>query len=114
MQSRTPLLVASALILGGCAQYLVMAPEPRYSGQPHQKPISSILYGTGAAPHPGVVASECDDDQLAMVRLTRDFGQWLVSAITLGAYSPATVHYYCSRPAQPEGGTIDIDEPGGQ
>jgi hypothetical protein len=107
MGARRAMIAAALLATTACAQYLVMAPEPRYSGQPHSKNISSVLYGTGASPHPGVVAAECGADQLAMVRLTRDFGQWFLTTLTLGAYAPATVHYYCARPPQPPGGTID-------
>ena len=94
------------LLACGCSQYLVMAPEPRYAGQPHRQGVVSLAGGTGAAPHPGAVATECGDEQLAMVRVTRDLGQSLLSVLSLGLYAPATVHYYCATPPQPEGGEI--------
>jgi hypothetical protein len=36
-----------------------------------------------------------------MVRITRGFGQALVSVLSLGLYAPATVHYYCATPPAP-------------
>ena len=91
----------------GCTQYLVMAPEPRYAGQPHKQKVVSLAGGTGTAPHPGAVATECGAEQLAMVRVTRNLGQALASILSLGFYAPATVHYHCATAPQPEGGEID-------
>jgi len=111
MRPRISFALAALAATGGCTSYLVMAPEPRHAGQEHHRRIASLGGGTGTSPHPGVVASECGADQLAMVRLTRDFGQSLLSVVSLGLYAPATVHYYCATPPQPEGG--EIDTPGG-
>ena len=109
---RTKAVALVLLLSGGCTQYLVMAPEPRYAGQPHEQTIVSIAGGTGTSPHPGAVATECGPEQLAMVRVTRDFGQSMLSVLSFGLYAPATVHYYCATAAQPEGGEIDTDGDG--
>jgi hypothetical protein len=107
-------LACLALLLAGCSQYLVVAPEPRYAGQPHRKPLASVLGGTGAAPHPGAIATECrKGEQLAMVRVTRNFGQGLISWLTLGAYAPATAHYYCATEKLPDR-PGEIDTNGGE
>jgi hypothetical protein len=96
-----------------CTSYLVMTSEPRYAGQPHQRQLTSLAGGNGTSPHPGIVASECDEGQLAMVRITRGFGEALVSFLSLGLYAPATVHYYCATPPPPaEPGTFNTN--GGQ
>jgi hypothetical protein len=102
------LLIAALIATSGCTSYLVVAPEPRHAGQEHHRGITSLAGGTGTSPHPGVVASECGDgEQLAMVRLTRNFGQSLLSVLSLGLYAPATAHYFCASPPQPPGGEID-------
>src|SRR4051812_3745642 len=81
-----------------CTQYLIVSPEPRYAGQQHSRTVVSLAGGNASKPNPGAVAKECGSDQLAMVRVTRDFGQSFLSLLTLGFYAPATIHYYCSTP----------------
>jgi hypothetical protein len=90
-----------------CTQYLIVAPEPRYAGQQHSRTVVSLGGGNASKPNPGAVAKECGSDELAMVRVTRNFGQSLLSLVTLGLYAPATIHYYCSTPPPPPVGTID-------
>jgi hypothetical protein len=102
---------AALALTCACTSYLVVAPQPRYAGQEQHRALTSLAGGTGTSPHPGIVASDCGDGQLAMVRVTRDFGQALVSFLTLGLYAPASVHYRCATPPQPEGG--DFNTSGG-
>ena len=107
--NQTKRIAACALLAStcGCAQYFVIAAEPRSGGQWHSKTQASIAGGTAASP-PQVVGRACGpDEQLAMVRVTRNFGQGLLSFVTLGMYGPATVHYRCATAQQPEGGEID-------
>lgn len=102
------LLCAASVPLGGCASYLVVAPEPRYAGQPHEEGANSMLWSAVTAPYPGVVAEPCGDgEQLAMVRVNRNFGQGLVTVLTLGLVSPVTVTYHCASPAPPPLGGFD-------
>jgi Bor protein len=97
------LLLASA----ACAQYLVAAAEPRYAGQEKDRSQVSIAGGTAASP-PQVVAADCGPgEQLAIVRVTRNFGEGLLAWLTLGLYAPATVHYRCATQPQPGGGEIN-------
>ena len=100
-QYQRVVLCALLAVTTSCTSYLVMTSEPRYGGQPHQKAITSLAGGNGASPHPGIVASDCGEDQLAMVRVTRNLGQAFASVLTLGLYAPATVHYYCATPPPP-------------
>ncbi|HMG45980.1 MAG TPA: hypothetical protein VK614_00770 [Allosphingosinicella sp.] len=95
------------LMTAGCAQYLVVAAEPRYAGQERDRSQVSIAGGTGAAP-PQIIASDCGPgEQLAIVRVTRNFGEGLLAWLTLGLYAPATVHYRCATQPQPGGGEIN-------
>jgi len=102
------------LLLGtGCAQYMIVAPEPRYAGQVKHRPQVSIAGGTATSPAP-VVSRECGPgEQLAMVRVTRDFGQGLLGWLTFGLYAPATIHFRCASepPVNPSNG---IDTGGGR
>jgi hypothetical protein len=101
-------IIACALLAAnaGCAQYLVVAQEPRYAGQPHQRvQVSSV--GTVSSP-PQVIARECGPgEQLAMVVVTRNFGQGLAAFLTLGLYAPARIEYRCATEVQPQGGEIN-------
>jgi len=91
----------------GCMQYLVVAAEPRYGGQEVDRSQVSIAGGTAASP-PQIVARDCGPgEQLAIARVTRNFGEGLLSWLTLGLYAPATVHYRCATQPQPEGGEIN-------
>lgn len=128
--------------LGGCANYIVVAAEPRYAGQPHDQNVTalpgslnnlpcplqpadrtegqpllseddpscpvrpesvnanSVAWSAVSMPHPGVTAGDCGDgEQLAMVRISRNFGEGLITILTLGFVSPVTVHYYCASPS---------------
>ena len=100
-------ILASATLLGGCASYLVMADEAAPVGQPHQATAGSYAWGAAVSPYPGVVSEQCaEGEQLARIHVTRNFGQGIITILTLGAVSPMTVRYYCASPP-PEGGTID-------
>src|SRR6185503_20813756 len=97
------LLLASA----ACAQYLVVAAEPRYAGQEVDRSQVSIAGGTGAAPPQIIASTSGPGEQLAIVRVTRNFGEGLLAWLTLGLYAPATVHYRCATQPQPGGGEIN-------
>jgi hypothetical protein len=101
-----------ALLTAGCAQYLVVAAQPRYAGQPHIRTQASIAGGTAVSP-PQIVARDCGPhEQLAMVIVRRDFGQGLLSFLTLGMYAPATVEYRCA--SEPPTVGDEINTSGGE
>jgi hypothetical protein len=87
--------------LGGCMQYLVQPPAPSIAGNPHALSVNSYAGGTVQQP-PYVLASKClEGEQLARVLVKRNFGQGLISWLTLGLYSPATVVYECANAGEP-------------
>lgn len=89
------------LALGGCMQYLVQPPEPSIAGSPQKIGVNSYVEGAVQKP-PYVLAAKClQGEQLARVLVKRNFGQGLVSWLTLGLYSPATVVYECANAGDP-------------
>jgi hypothetical protein len=106
MRKKVALALTASLLTGGCTQYTIGVGEPRYAGQQHARPVVSLAGGTASKPNPGAVAEECGAEQLAMVRVTRDFGQAFLSVLTLGLYAPATIHFYCATATPPPIGEI--------
>ncbi len=91
------LLLAEA----GCMQYLVQPPAPSIAGNPHKVSVNSYAGGKVQQP-PYVLASKClEGEQLGRVLVKRNFGQGLISWLTLGLYSPATVVYECANSGEP-------------
>ena len=88
-------------------QYLVQPPAPSLAGNPQEVEARSYLGGQIQQP-PYVLAETCvDGEQLARVLVKRDFGQGLLSWITLGMVAPATIVYECANLPRPGGGTTD-------
>jgi hypothetical protein len=82
-------------------QYLVQPPAPTIAGNPHSIKVNSYAGGTVQQP-PYVLASKClEGEQLARVLVKRNFGQGLISWLTLGLYSPATIVYECANAGEP-------------
>ena len=100
-------LALAAVLLTGCMQYLVQPPAPSLAGNPQEVQVVSYL-GSEIQQPPYVLAGKCvDGEQLARVLVKRDFGQGLLSWITLGLVAPATVVYECANLPRPGGGTTD-------
>lgn len=100
-RARTPTCAALVLGLGGCMQYLVQPPAPSIAGSPHRVGVNSYVGGTIQQP-PYVLAGKClEGEQLGRVLVKRNFGQGLISWLTLGLYSPATVVYECANAGEP-------------
>jgi hypothetical protein len=96
----------------GCAGYRIMAAQPDrigVAGQPFEHKSTSY-FGKGgfSSDATGYVATECGErGTLADVSVERDFGQGLISFLTLGAVSPATILFYCNDPGPPPPGDDD-------
>ena len=101
------LLIATPLLLAACAHYHVHTPEPERIATQFDATSTAKFWG---ASRQDVQASECKHG-MDEVRVRRDFGQWLMGFVTLGAISPVSVDYYC-RKAPPPTGTIELDEGG--
>ncbi|NNC73179.1 MAG: hypothetical protein HKN78_09945 [Sphingomonadaceae bacterium] len=91
--------------LGGCASYRIYAPEfdgVGPGGQPYQYSSTSVLGDQGLSTEgTGYTATECPNADLAAVGVRRNFGQTIVTLLTLGVVSPATVEFYCAKPPDP-------------
>lgn len=98
-------LIAAPLLLAACAHYHVHTPEPERIATQFEATSTAQFWG---ASREDVQASECKHG-MDEVRVRRDFGQWLVGLVTLGAVSPVSVDYYC-RKAPPPTGTIELEE----
>ncbi|MEO1043884.1 MAG: hypothetical protein AAFX04_00415 [Pseudomonadota bacterium] len=49
----------------------------------------------------GVLVSECRSAGLGRVEVRRNFGQGLLSLLTLGIVNPSKIYYYCAKPPPP-------------
>jgi len=91
------LLLTSA----GCMQYLVQPPQPSLAGTPQTVQANSYL-GSEVQQPPYVLAQRCrNGEQLARVLVRRNFGQGLISWLTLGMVAPATIEYSCANAGEP-------------
>jgi hypothetical protein len=91
------LLLTSA----GCMQYLVQPPQPSLAGTPQTVQANSYL-GSEIQQPPYVLATRCQNgEQLARVLVRRNFGQGLISWLSLGLIAPATIEYTCANPGEP-------------
>jgi hypothetical protein len=85
----------------GCMQYLVQPPAPSLAGSPQQVHANSYL-GSEVQQPPYVLATRCQNgEQLARVLVRRNFWQGLVSWISLGLITPATIVYTCANAGEP-------------
>jgi hypothetical protein len=113
MSGKAGVALASLWLTGGCMQYLVQPPAPTIAGNPQAVRANSYL-GSEIQQPPYVLAKKCvDGEQLARVLVKRDFGQGLLSWITLGLVAPATIIYECANAARGGGSTDEGDAPGG-
>ena len=106
MRGKT-IVALAAFATGGCMQYLVQPPQPSIAGDPNRVEAKSYL-GSELQQPPYVLATRCvGNEQLARVIVKRDFGQGLVSWLTLGLYAPATIIYECANVSAPPTGNTD-------
>ena len=100
-------LAACVLSLeSGCASYLIRSAEAEpvgVAGQPFRHDSTSIAGATGfSTDGPGYnTRNSCRSANLAQVEVRRNVGQTLVTLLTLGIVSPATIYYLCEKPKPP-------------
>lgn len=110
MRGKIGIAVVALASTGGCMQYLVQPPAPTIAGNPQTVTAHSYL-GSEVQQPPYVLAKACaGNEQLARVIVKRDFGQGLLSWVTLGLYAPATIVYECANADRPGGGSTDEGE----
>lgn len=97
----------SCLLASGCASYLIRSGEPEgvgNAGQHYRHNSTSILAPTGfSSDGPGFNTRDtCRSGDLTEVEMRRNFGQTLVTVLTLGIVSPMTILYLCEKPETPK------------
>ena len=103
MSGRTALAMLAAVVaashLSACASHTIYTKVYEASGvagEEHPLRHVSILGDKGfESQSGGRVAGECGAEGLAKVAVRRDFGQTLVTLLTLGIVNPATIAYQC-------------------
>lgn len=98
---------AFALLLSGCASHLVSAPRQDgggLAGADWTASQTSVFgeRGVNTDGATGHVAEECREEGMTRVEVHRNFFQGLVTALTLGTVSPATIRYQCAKTDIPE------------
>ena len=102
MRKILPALFALSL-LAGCATHRLVVQHPNPYGEPHR--INSVAIGWGAAQKRTVAT--CDNSVLDEVRVKQNFGQSLVTVLTLGIVMPTTVEYICAKTPVTPGASTD-------
>ena len=98
--------VFSCLLTSACASYLIRSAEAEpvgNAGQPFKHASTSIAGAAGLSTDgPGYVTRDtCRTGDLAQVEVRRNVGQTLITLLTLGIVSPATIYYLCEKPRPP-------------
>ena len=98
--------VFSCLLTSACASYLIRSAEAEpvgNAGQPFKHASTSIGGAAGfSTDGPGYVTRDtCHTGDLAQVEVRRNVGQTLITLLTLGIVSPATIYYLCEKPQPP-------------
>jgi Bor protein len=87
-----PLLFAASLfMLAGCAEHRLIVQRPNPGTPPVE--VKSAAIGWGAAQTRTV--AKCDSNIIDEVRVKQNFGQSLLTVLSLGLYMPATIEYVC-------------------
>lgn len=97
----TPL--AALLFVNGCASWQIRSAEPEpvgVAGQPFKHASLSIAGRQGVSSDGTgyVTREECRSDDLVQVEVRRDFDDTIITILTLGVVSPATIYFYCEKP----------------
>jgi hypothetical protein len=95
--------VFALLLLAGCATHRLAVKHPNPYGEPRR--VSSTAFGWGAVQKRTV--AECDNSLIDEVRVKQNFGQSLLTVLTLGIVMPTTVEYLCAKTPAGEGGDTD-------
>ena len=93
-----------AVSLGGCSSHLITSARPDgtcLAGQPCSIGQTSIAGRQGVSTDGAsgyVTRDECGNEALRRVEVRRNFGQGLLSLVTLGIVNPATIYFTCAKP----------------
>jgi hypothetical protein len=98
---RPYILASCLLLLSGCAQHRLVVQQP--NPQPGSVSVDSAAIGWGASQKRNV--ANCESNIIDEVRVKQNFGQSLLSVITLGFYMPTTIEYVCGNVPSAPGNT---------
>jgi hypothetical protein len=97
-----PLILASCfLLLAGCAEHRLVVQRPNPGPPPTT--VESAAVGWGASQKRNV--ANCESNIIDEVRVKQNFGQSLISVLTLGFYMPTTIEYVCGNVPSEVGST---------
>ena len=109
------LVLCVLLSTTGCASHTIYAKSPdgtAIAGQAFRKSQTSFFGDKGLNSHgTGYVADECRQGDLTEVSVKRNVGQTLITLLTLGTVSPATIHFKCEKISAPEPDPTATDDP---
>ncbi len=98
------MLLTAALTFNSCVTYRVQT-QKLEGTEYEEKRVSSLFWGL--LQNPKVVTTPvCDSlgsPGMSEVYIRRNFGQYLLSSLTLGIYNPAKLKWKCSKPCPKTG-----------
>jgi hypothetical protein len=98
---RATIIIGVLLSLAGCAEHRLIVKRPNPTGAPIM--AKSQSFGWGAVQQR--IAAECTTNLIDEVRVHQDFGQALVSVLSLGLYMPTRIEYTCANVPSSDGST---------
>jgi hypothetical protein len=100
--SRVVTATLSLALSAGCYHYRVTAPDPTPATEPQRKTVHSLAWGLLSQPQ-SVRTLECEpSNALDEVRVTSNFGYTVLTALTLGFWSPLQVEWRCAKQQEEE------------
>lgn len=101
MELRLSLILIGAVLVSSCAEHRLIVQRPNPDGETAIVQSSAFFLPKG---QPRNVAN-CQTNLIDEVRVHTNFGQSLISVLTLGFYQPATIEYFCAKVPSDEGST---------
>jgi hypothetical protein len=100
-----PLLLSLIIFLPGCYSFKVGTHAQAGAGGGS---VKAAAYFWGLAKSPKQITTPACDSLgaygVSEVKIKKNFGQTIMSLLTLGIYSPATIEWKCSKTCPKEGG----------
>jgi hypothetical protein len=90
---RPLILISATLLLAGCAEHRLVVQKPNPGKAPVE--MESAAIGWGASQKRTV--ADCESNVIDEVRVKQNFGQSLLTVLTLGFYMPTTIEYVCAK-----------------
>ncbi len=95
------LLVPFIAPLAGCYHNRISLPDKwAPATEVHRKTVWSFFWG---AEQQNIYPNECQGEGLAEVTVSRNFGDLVISVLSLGMASPVTIEWTCSKCSQEVG-----------